>query len=411
MRIPPAQRSAQEGQAAPAAALAARLKGEALALGFTGVAIVPAVPPASHHFYERWLAAGYAGAMGYLHRHAPLKADPRGLLPGARSLVVVTLNYNPPAPAPPAGGRPRGRVARYAWGRDYHGVLRQKLERLARRLEGWLREEQGRPLGWRVLVDTGPLMEREFAARGGLGWVGKNANLIHWQHGSWLFIGGLLVDAALEPDAPLPPRVPEPAALLPLRESCGTCRACIEACPTGAIVADKTVDARRCISYLTIELQGPIPLPLRPAMGAWVFGCDVCQEVCPWNRTAPRAAEPALEGNADTALPDLAGLLALDQAAFRARFRDTPLARPRRRGLLRNAAIALGNWLAAARPDDPHLPRVQAALRRALDDPEPLVREAAAWALEQQRPPGPAGAAVRDARRAEAPYSRSPRCR
>ncbi len=368
--------------------LSGRVKAEARRLGLQGVAIVPVTPPASHGFYRDWLAAGHAGAMGYLHRHAALKADPAALLSGARSLIVVTLNYGAPPRQPPAGLR--GRVARYAWGRDYHEVLREKLERLATSLAGWAREAGGPPLGWRAFVDSGPIMEREAAARGGLGWVGKNANLIHWEQGSWLFIGELLVDVALEPDVPPPPREPDPAALLPLRESCGTCTACIEACPTRAIVADKTVDARRCISYLTIELKGPIPHDLRAGLGDWVFGCDVCQEVCPWNRAAPATSEQDLQGTDDGAFPELAGLLALDEAAFRTRYRHTALARPRRRGLARNAAIALGNRLAGTSPGDPAAAEGLAALRRALADSEPVVRGAAAWAL------GRAGPAARE---------------
>jgi epoxyqueuosine reductase len=365
--------------------LSERVKAEAGALGLQGVAIVPVARPASHGFYQDWLAAGYAGAMGYLHRHATLKADPAALLPGAQSLIAATLNYQPPPREAPGAQPLHGRVARYAWGRDYHEVLREKLERLAARLDAWVREAAGRPLGWRAFVDSGPIMEREFAARGGLGWVGKNANLIHWEHGSWLFIGELLVDVALEPDLPPPPRAADPAALLPLRESCGTCTACIDACPTQAIVADKTVDARRCISYLTIELKGPIPAHLRPGLGGWVFGCDVCQEVCPWNRGAPVSAEPAFQGSAGAAFPSLPDLLALDELTFRARYRHTPLARARRRGLLRNAAIALGNRLATLDSSAPASAEGRAALRQALDDPETLVRGAAAWALGRAR--------------------------
>jgi epoxyqueuosine reductase len=394
-----------------------RIKAEARTLGFAGTAIVPVTPPASHGFYRDWIAAGYGGAMGYLERHLPLKQDPATLLPGAQSLIVLTMNYNPPAlrndgppalrncgpppPRPPQDGGPRGRVARYAWGQDYHRVLGSKLERLARELDAWVRMETGRPLGWRSFVDSGPLMEREFAARGGLGWVGKNANLIHWEHGSWLVIGELMVDVALDPDAPrlagasgkptaLTPREPGPAALLPLRESCGTCTACIEACPTQAIVADKTVDARRCISYLTIELKGPIPADLRGGLGDWVFGCDVCQEVCPWNRGAPVSDVAEFGGTASAAFPSLPDLLSLDDAAFRTRFQGTPLLRPRRRGLLRNAAIALGNWLGRGHGDGAAGTQAVAALHRALADSEPWVRGAAAWALGQSR-----GAAAR----------------
>jgi epoxyqueuosine reductase len=381
--------------------LTGHVKAEARRLGFIGVAIVPVAPPVTHRFYRDWLAAGFAGTMGYLHRHAPLKQDPAALLPGARSLISVTLNYQPAPQPPPAAGQHRGRVARYAWGRDYHDVLREKLEQLARFLAAKLKETAGQGLAWRACVDSAPLMEREFAARGGLGWVGKNGNLIHWEQGSWLVLGELLVDVALDPDTPPAPRdaagppreaaglpgTAHPDALLPLRESCGTCTACIAACPTQAIVADKTVDARRCISYLTIELKGPVPLELRPAVGDWVFGCDVCQEVCPWNRAAPVTTEPAFQGDADAAFPPLAELLALDEAGFRARFGRTALARPRRRGLLRNACIALGNGLATRGGNGQGQDQgaASAALQRALADSEPLIRGAAAWALGRSR--------------------------
>jgi epoxyqueuosine reductase len=400
-----------------AAALAAALKAEAGRLGFSGCGIVALGDPAdfaaagaawSHPFYQRWLAAGHAGEMGYLRRHAAPKRHPGALLPGARSLIALTHAYGAPALPRPAGGL-RGRVSRYAWGRDYHDVLANKLERLA----AFLQARLGRPLRHVVAVDSKPLLEREYAARAGLGFVGKNACLIDWERGSWLFLAELLVDVALAPDAP---RVaapltrpsarrdgsPETAPLdamtgdpLPwtLRESCGSCTACLDACPTGAIVAPKTVDARRCISYLTIELKGPIPEPLRPALGAWVFGCDVCQDVCPWNHRVPRTSaartaaaetcEPAFQATPERAHPSLADLLGLDEAAFRARFAGTPLLRPKRRGLLRNAALALGNVTPPVGAPDPgglRLPAL-AALRHALADPEPLVRGAAAWAL------------------------------
>jgi epoxyqueuosine reductase len=384
------------------AALSADVKAEARRLGFAGCAVLPAAPARTHAFYEAWLAADYAGAMGYLRRHAAPKRDPRHLLPEARAVIALSHAYAAPPPAPPADGTLRGRVSRYAWGMDYHDVLEDKATRLAAFLERRL----GKPLRWRACVDASPLLERELAARAGLGWVGRNAMLIHWRHGSWLFLAELLVDTDLAPDAPPSPRrgahqpaLPPPddaPALRPvalgLLESCGSCTACIAACPTGAIVGDKTVDARRCISYLTIELKGPIPTALRPAVGEWVFGCDVCQDVCPWNRRAPPGEEPAFQPEArywaDTAYPSLAALLGLDDAAFRARYRHTALWRPRRRGVLRNAAIALGNRLAEARrhgtpPDDAALQ----ALRRSLGDAEPLVRGAAAWALGQSASP------------------------
>jgi epoxyqueuosine reductase len=370
--------------------LTARVKAEAARLGFAACGVVPAAPAASHAFYEGWLAADYAGAMGYLHRHAAFKRDPRTLLPEAQSVLALAHPYDAPAPAPPPDDpTPRGRVSRYARGADYHDVLHAKLERLA----AFVAQARGGPVRHRACVDSAPLLERELAARAGLGWVGRNALLIHWRLGSWLFLAELLLDVPLTPDLPPPPRrgrparaVPPPVALPPaaleLRESCGSCTACLSACPTGAIVGDKVVDARRCISYLTIELKGPIPAALRPALGDWVFGCDVCQEVCPWNRHGQPTAEPALRPAPGQAFPALAELLGLDDAAFRARFRRTALWRPRRRGLLRNAALALGNRLAADRAAGrAHDATALQALRRALRDGEALVRGATAWAL------------------------------
>ncbi len=407
-----------------------RIKARALALGFTGCGAAAAGAALSRTFYGDWLAAGHAGAMQYLERHASLKADPRGLLPGARSLLLTAFNYRPPEQSAPPGLR--GRVARYAWGEDYHDVLWAKLEKLAAAVA----EEAGHPVRARPFVDTAPVMEREWAARAALGWVGKNANLIHWQQGSWLFLGGLVLDLALDcdmpdltgphpdgprlhgprPDSPAPDGLkPDETARAPIagksgapslgksvaqdvgawlraQESCGACRICLDACPTGAIVADKTVDARRCIAYLTIELKGPVPRELRPQLGAWVFGCDVCQEVCPWNRAAPETSEPAFAGTPQRAWPELTELLALDEAGFRARFGASALRRTRRRGLARNAALALGNRLAeAAQGSAPvALAEQQAerqsaatALAASLADPEPVVRGAAAWAIAQ----------------------------
>ncbi len=374
--------------------LAQRIKGEARRLGFAGVGIVPAADAETHAFYVDWLAAGHAGEMAYLHRHGPLKQHPRHVHEPVRSIIVLTHNYQSTGLPEPRGTQ--GRVSRYALGRDYHDLLRDKLRALA----SFVDEAAGRPVASRPAVDSAPLMEREYAARAGLGWVGKHANLIDWEQGSWLFIAELLVDLVLDYDAPRPPdqhawRMPEPAqasAPPPLRmmESCGSCTACIDACPTGAIVADKTVDARRCISYLTIELRGPLPPEWRRGIGDWIFGCDVCQAVCPWNRTAPTGEDAELTGDAARAALDLIGLLQLDGAGFREQFRHTAMARPRRRGLLRNAATALGNLLAGQVPGRGPLSgqarrRAIAALTAALGDGESLVRGAAAWALGEAR--------------------------
>jgi epoxyqueuosine reductase len=250
-----------------------------------------------------------------------------------------------------------GRVARYAWGEDYHDVLRRRLSQL---LE-WLQKEAPGCRG-RGVVDTAPLLERDFARRAGLGWFGKNTMLLNKGLGSYFFLGALLLDLELQPDSPHE------------TSHCGTCTACLDACPTKAFPAPGVLDARRCISYLTIELREQIPAELRAAMGDWVFGCDVCQEVCPWNRKAPLTTEPAFQQRPDLEPVDLIELLGLSEEEFRQRFRGTALTRTKRRGMLRNAAIALGNS-----GDPAALP----ALQRALTDTEPLIREAAQWAIER----------------------------
>jgi epoxyqueuosine reductase len=352
-----------------------RLKARARALGFELVGIAPAAPADGFDRLRDWLARGYAGTMGYLEGRADARRHPSSVLPEVRSVVMVGLNYNPPA----SGGReapdahdqgadaprsPAGRVARYARGADYHEVLWEKLGRLL----AWLQAERPGCRG-RGVVDTAPLLERDFARRAGLGWFGKNTMLINRRLGSYFFLGALLVDLDLRPDEPHG------------TSHCGTCTACLDACPTGAFDGPYRLDARRCISYLTIELKGSVPDELRPGLGDWVFGCDVCQEVCPWNRKAPPGAASALQARPELEALDLVGVLGLSEEAFRRRFRGTALTRPKRRGLLRNAALALGNTAG---------PEAVPALRRALEDTEPLVREAAAWALGRiaERHPG-----------------------
>jgi epoxyqueuosine reductase len=269
-----------------------------------------------------------------------------------RSVIMVALNYKPAAENGPSPG---GRVARYAWGMDYHDLLRQRLKELG----GWLGSQ--RPGCWtRAVVDTAPLLERDFARRAGLGWFGKNTMLLHRRLGSYFFLGALLVDVELEPDTPH------------LSSHCGSCTACLDACPTQAFVAPYVLDARRCISYLTIELRSSIPVPLRNGLGDWLFGCDVCQEVCPWNRHAPVGEH--FPGREELMALDPAELLGLSEQAFRTRFAGTPFLRPGRAGMLRNAALVLGNTADVAA-----LP----VLERAREDADPLVREAAAWAIEQ----------------------------
>jgi epoxyqueuosine reductase len=334
-----------------------RLKERARELGFALVGIAPAADADGFAHLEDWLARGFAGTMDYMHRHGAARRHPAAVLPEVLSVVMVGLSYRPPDALPEPAAELSGRVARYATGADYHDVLRRKLNELL----DWVRREAPGTQG-RGVVDTAPLLERDFARRAGLGWFGKNTMLIHKWLGSYTFLGALLLDRALRPDAPFE------------ANHCGTCTRCLDACPTDAFAGPYRLDARRCISYLTIELRGPIPEDLRPGIGDWVFGCDVCQEVCPWNRKAPPGTEPALEPGAVGEALDLVKLLGLSEEEFRRRYRDTALWRTRRRGLLRNAAIALGN-----RGD----PRALPALERALDDAEPLVREAARWAINR----------------------------
>ncbi len=346
--------------------LAVRLKHRARELGFELVGIAPAAPADGFVHLRRWLEEGLAGEMDYLHRHAEARRHPASILPEVRSVVMVGMSYKPDdrgslPPVADAPGSPdrAGRVARYARGDDYHDVLWRRLNQL---LE-WVRTEVPGCRG-RGVVDTAPLLERDFARRAGLGWFGKNTMLLNKRLGSYFFLGALLLDLALPAD--------------PAHETshCGTCTACLDACPTGAFVGPGRLDSRRCISYLTIELRGPVPAELRPGLGDWVFGCDVCQEVCPWNRKAPAAAEPAFRPRPDLDPLDPEAVLGLSDEEFRRRFRGTALMRAKRRGLLRNAALVLGNsGDAAALP----------ALQRALDDSEPLVREAARWAIERIR--------------------------
>jgi len=339
-----------------AVALEDRIKEQARRLGFALVGIASAAPPESFPHLQAWLAQGLAGTMDYMRRQAGARSHPRHVFAEVRSIIVVGLNYKPQQLASqqelPALC---GRVSCYAWGRDYHRVVRGKLRQLRR----WLQEQVPDCRG-RIAVDSAPLLERDFARRAGLGWFGKNTMLLNQEFGSFFFLGALLTNLALRPDSPM-----ETA-------HCGKCTACLEACPTQAFVGAKILDARRCISYLTIEHRGVIAEELRSGLGDWVFGCDVCQDVCPWNRKAPPAAEPDLLPRSKLATPDLTAWFSWGEEEFRQRFAGTALWRARREGLLRNAAIALGN-----RRDSRAVP----ALCQGLQDKSPVVRGACAWAL------------------------------
>ena len=334
---------------------------EARRLGFDLVGIARATPPATADRYRAWLERGYHGEMAYLARPDAVagREDLARIQPGVRSVVTVGTNYYTlPIPPELRDDPARGVIASYAWGEDYHDVLAPRL----RQLGAFVETQMGTEVAHRAYVDTGPVLERDLAAGAGLGFVGKNTNLIHPGLGSWLFLGELLLTADLGERQPLASE-----------GTCGRCNRCLEACPTGALVAPYVLDARRCISYLTIELKGPIPRDLRPGIGNRIFGCDICQEVCPWNRRfARRTAQAAFQPQPDAIAPHLLELLALSDEGFRQRFRGSPVKRAKRRGLLRNAAVAAGNW-----GDPVAVP----ALAKALGDGEPLVRGHAAWAL------------------------------
>lgn len=333
------------------------VKAEARRIGFDLVGIAPAVTPTTIDHFREWFAAGYAGEMHYVGRRETAYEHPQRVLAPVRSLIVVAQNYFSPEPTPNAD--PVAKVARYARGTgDYHSVLKSRLQQLADFLH-----EQRPGCRTRPVVDTAPLLERDYARLAGLGWFGKNTMLINKQMGSWMFLGALLTDLELPPDQPH-----ETA-------HCGSCTRCLDACPTDAFVAPHVLDARRCISYLTIELRDdPIPPELRPQMGEWIFGCDVCQDVCPWNRKVPATTVPEFAPRADLASVNLDELLRLTEAEYQERFAPTPLERSRRAGLLRNAAIAAGNSR-----DQRFVP----LLTTLLEDSEPLICDAATWALSQ----------------------------
>jgi epoxyqueuosine reductase len=352
---------------------AQRIKEEALRLGFDLAGIAPATPSVHGNAVREWLAAGHHGDMAWLARDPERRLDPARVVTAARSVIAVGLSY---AVAPPPAERwddPRhGRIARYAWGPDYHDLLLPMLMELGR----WLEAGAGRPVAWRAYVDTGPVLEREVAARAGLGFVGRNTLLVTPGFGSFLFLGEILTDLELEPDAP----AEEGGAHVRYGDKlagCGSCRRCLESCPTHAFPAAYVLNSRRCISYLTIEHRGSLPEELRPLMKNWIYGCDECQTVCPWVKQFARPGKTRfLRADPEVAAPRLTELLALDDEGFRVRFKGTPVLRTKRRGLLRNVCVALGNS-----GDPAAIP----ALERALADPEPLIRDHAEWAIQRLR--------------------------
>lgn len=330
-----------------------RLKAEARRLGFDLVGVAPAVVPPGYGRYLEWLEEGRAAGMEYLHKRAEARGHPGHVLEGARSVVVVGMIYGHREVEEP--GPTQGKVARYARGSDYHEVLWRRLGTLL----DWLKAERPGIVG-RAVCDTAPLLERDFARLAGLGWIGKNTCLIDRKAGSFTVLGSVLVDAELAYDAP--------------REvnHCGTCTRCLDACPTDAFDGPYRLDARRCISYWTIEHKGAIPDQVAATLGDWAFGCDICQDVCPWNRKAPAGREPELEARPEWTNPDLIGWLDRDPAEFARALKGTALARSKRSGLVRNAALVLGGrGVSEAVP----------SLIGRLGDADPVVRGASAWAL------------------------------
>jgi epoxyqueuosine reductase len=346
-----------------AAELADFLPQAARRAGFDLAGIAPAAEFAEHRYFPSWIAAGRAGQMHYLaardERNQLKRAALASVAPWARSVIACALNYNTaPPPAPDAS--PRACISRYAWAqRDYHDVLLDAL----RRLDAELRAFAAAPVETRCYVDTGPLLERAFARHAGLGWIGKNTCLINQRLGSWLFLGVILTSLELPPALPAPDR-------------CGSCRRCLDVCPTAAFPAPYQLDASRCLSYLTIEHRGDIPEDLRPALGLHVFGCDLCQDVCPWNRRAPISLLPDLQPRPPLVAPDLAWLATLGEEEFRTVFRGSAVKRAKHTGLRRNAVIALGN------SSDARYAPLLAALS---SDPDELVARHARWALGRLR--------------------------
>jgi epoxyqueuosine reductase len=338
--------------------LKANIRTIARQLGFDDCRIAAVRTPTHAQEFERWIGDGCYGDMTWMARGAERRLDPDKVLPGARSMIVVALNYFQSAPParPHDPGKPAatGVIARYAWGDDYHGVIEPRLRDLC----AWLDEQGGRQ---RLYVDTGPVLERDFASDAGLGWNGKSTVQIHPRLGTWFFLGEILTTLELPPDPPM-------------SDHCGKCTRCIDACPTNAITSSRRVDARRCISYLTIEHKGSIPVEFRRAMGARIFGCDDCLSVCPWNRFARESREVAFAAREFVAGWSLRDFLDLSDEGFRALFKNSPVKRIKRPAFLRNVCIAIGNVGGA---DD--LP----ALRKAAVDPIGLIAEAAEWAIRE----------------------------
>jgi epoxyqueuosine reductase len=333
------------------------IRAQALALGFDAIGFATAdLADAARAHLAEYLRRGYHGDMGWLTGHAERRASPRALWSEARTVIVLGLNYGPDDdPLASAAHSDRGTISVYARGRDYHDTVKSRLKILGRWIAGqW-------PSELKVFVDTAPVMEKPLAQRGGVGWQGKHTNLVSREFGSWLFLGEIYLNLKLPPDPPE-------------QDHCGSCHRCLDVCPTDAFPAPYRLDARRCVSYLTIEHKGPIPHEFRAAIGNRIYGCDDCLAVCPWNKFATAATEPDFLSRAKLTVPHLAELAALDDAGFRQMFAGTSIKRTGRDRFVRNVLIAIGN----ASPGDPVL---IATIKNCLDDPSPLVRGAAVWAF------------------------------
>ena len=307
--------------------IASAIKQKARELGFDACGIAPVGDFPELTFFRDWLDRGYAGDMAYLHRSAEKRADVRNVLPAAHSVIVTATNYHTDRPySIESADQSRAQIARYAWGDDYHDVIGRRLDALV----GWMREVADEPFDARAYVDTGPVQERVYAARAGIGWIGKNSCLIHPELGSWVFLAAIICTLRLQPDAP---------AL----DQCGTCSLCLEACPTQALRAPGVLDSTRCISYLTIELRGDIPPSLQGTIGAHVYGCDVCQEVCPWNAVAPRSSDPSWQPRSAWDQVDLITLASRSDDELASALRGSAMGRARAQGLRRNVSVALRN--------------------------------------------------------------------
>ncbi len=335
--------------------LTEQIKHKAADLGFELVGIAPVEPVPELSFYRDWIEAGYAGKMAYLERSADKKSDIRQVVPEAKSVIVCAKFYHAPQPlSVEKEDRDCGWISRYAWGDDYHDLLQKKLFELI----DFLQAEAPEPVLTRAYVDTGPVVDRVFAKYAGIGWFGKNTCIINQKLGSWFFLGEIITSIELDYDHPAPDR-------------CGSCQRCIDACPTDALLEPYVLDSRRCISYLTIELRDDIPVETRAGIGNHVFGCDICQDVCPWNNRAQSTRDPEFQPRPGLLAPRLDELASLTVEQFRARFKGSPIKRAKYKGFLRNVAVAMGNSR-----NQQFLP----ILEELLQDDEPLIAEHARWA-------------------------------